>query len=315
MCAADSRPVAALRRAWYGRPVVLPEPIHASRADLDPAVLAALDAPPPAGERRVEADGIPFFARTWGDADRPPLVLVHGVTSSSRIWWRIGPALGVALGRHVVAPDQAGHGRTGHWTGRVAFRDNAASIAAFVRAAGLDRPDLRLVGHSWGGMTAAALPSVGLVPEVTVLLDPPALPLAGIASMLDDPVERRYDTLEEALSAIGTLNPTWPWGDVFMKAESLTQFDVEAVRAVLTRNGDWDGGLAALSDPAAAGACVRLVRGETASGGIVPVDAAEAIGARIGPENVLTVAGGAHSPMRNRIEATTLALIRALRPC
>jgi ribosomal protein S5 len=84
---------------------------------------------------------------------------------------------------------------------------------------------------------------------------------------------------------------------------------------VLTQNGDWDGGLASLRDPAAADACVRLVRGETDAGGIVPVPASEAIGAQIGLENVLTVADGAHSPMRNRVEATMVALIRALTPC
>lgn len=294
--------------------VTLPAPIQASRADLPAAVLAVLDAPPPPGELRIEADGIPFVARTWGDPALPPLVLVHGVTASSRIWWRVGPALGVALGRSVVAPDQAGHGRTGHWAGRVAFRDNAASIAAFVRAAGLDRPGLRVVGHSWGGMTVAALPIAGLVPEVTVLLDPPALPAAEIASMLDDPVEHHYDDVAEALDAIGRHNPTWAWGDVVMKAESLTQFDVEAVRAVLTQNGDWDGGLASLLDPAADGAAIRVVRGETESGGILPLPAAEALAERIGAEHVVTVSGGSHSPMRNRLEATMVALIRALTP-
>jgi pimeloyl-ACP methyl ester carboxylesterase len=94
----------------------------------------------------------------------------------------------------------------------------------------------------------------------------------------------------------------------------LTQFDEGAVRAVLLENGDWDGGLSALAVPEAADARVRLVRGEVARGGLVPDAAAEAFAARIGPENVLTIAGGSHSPMRTRPEATTLALMRALEP-
>jgi pimeloyl-ACP methyl ester carboxylesterase len=294
--------------------VPLPAPIVASIADLPTDVVAVLDAPPEPVDRIVEADGIPFVARTWGDPAAPPLVLVHGVTASSRNFWRIGPALGTALGRYVVAPDQAGHGRTGHWAGRVAFRDNAGSIAAFLRAAELDRPDLRIVGHSWGGMTVAALPAAGVRPEVLVLFDPPAVPLAAIASMLDDPIERHYDDLEQALHAIGGLHPTWPWGDVLAKSEPLTQFDEPAVRDVLTRNGDWDGGLAALRDPAAAAVAVRLVRGEVVHGGLTPDPAAEAIGAAIGPEHVFTIAGGGHSPMRNRVEATVVALLRALEP-
>ena len=294
--------------------MVLPAPIHASAADLPGPVRVALEQPPDGAEGVVEADGIPFATRTWGDPDAPPILLVHGVTSSSRTWWRVGPALAVGMARFIVAVDQAGHGRTGHWAGKVAFRDNAASIAAFVRAAGLLRPELRVVGHSWGGVTAAALPSAGLVPDVTVLLDPPAIPLAAISSMLDDPNERHYDDLAEAVAAIGGLYPTWTYGDVFAKAEALTQFDEAAVRAILTENGDWDGGLAALADPAASRAVVRLIRGEAATGGLVPDPAAEAFAARIGAENVITIAGGPHSPQRTRIEATTLALLRALEP-
>lgn len=294
--------------------MTLPDPIEASRADLPPAVRAVLDDPPAADELVVTAVGIPFVARVWGDPGAAPLLLVHGVTASSRIWWRCGPALAAGLGRRVVAPDQAGHGRTGHWAGGVRFRENAMTIAAFVRAAGLDRSDLRVVGHSWGAMTVAELPAIGLAPEVLVLLDPPALPLAAMASMLHDPIERHYDDVAEASAALGGLYPTWPYGDVAAKAEALSQFDEEAVRAVLVENGDWDGGLGGLSDPAASGLAIRLVRGEPASGGLVPDAAAEAIAARIGKSNVFTVADGAHSPMRTRPEATVRALMRALQP-
>ena len=282
--------------------------------ELSDAVLSALAAPGRPETGVIEANGIPFATRSWGDADRPPLLLVHGVTASSGIWWRHGPALAAGLERRVVAVDQAGHGRTVVWIGHHRFADNAADLVAFVRAAGLDRPDLRVVGHSWGGMTVARFPAVGLRPEVTVLLDPPAIPLAAISSMLDDPVERHYDDLDEAVRAIGGLYPTWGHGDVVAKAEGLTQFDVEAVRAVLTLNGDWDGGLAALADPAAAGAAVRLIRGEPASGGLIPAEAAAAFVRRLGQENVITIPGGSHSPMRQQPERTTFELLRALQP-
>jgi pimeloyl-ACP methyl ester carboxylesterase len=294
--------------------VTLPAPIVASVADLPPAVVATLDRPPPSLDRVVEADGIPYFTRTWGDPGAPPLLLVHGITASSRVWWRVGPALAVALGRHVLAPDQAGHGFTGHWSGGVAFRDNARSIAAFIAAAGLEPAGLRVVGHSWGAMTVAALPIAGAVPEVLVLLDPPAIPLAMIAAMADDPVERHYDTIDEAAAAMGRQNPTWGWGDVIAKAEALTQFDEDGVRAVLTENGDWDGGLSSLADPAAAGATVRVVRGDPATGGLVPDGVAEAFAARLGADRVITIARGAHSPMRDRPEVTVRALAMALEP-
>jgi pimeloyl-ACP methyl ester carboxylesterase len=292
--------------------VALPEPIVATAADLPAAVAAALKDPPDAGVISVEAAGLRFAARTWGHADDAPLLLVHGVTASSLTWWRTGPALAAGLGRRVVAVDQAGHGRTGSWTGHHRFRDNAADVIAFAAAAGIASPELLVVGHSWGAMTAAALPAAGLRPEVIVLLDPPAIPLAALASMMDDPVEHHYDDLSEATAAIGALHPTWPFGDVIGKAEALTQFDQAAVRAVLTENGDWDGGLADLSDPAADGVAFRLIRGEPAFGGLIPDAAAELLAERIGSEHVITIAGGTHSPARLLPEATTMALLRAL---
>ena len=84
------------------------------------AVAAVLAAPADAvdpGRRSVTvAAGIPFSALTWGDPADRPLLLIHGITASARIWWRVGPAL-AASGRRVVAVDLPGHGQTGHWTG------------------------------------------------------------------------------------------------------------------------------------------------------------------------------------------------------
>ena len=47
-------------------------------------------------------------------------------------------------------------------------------------------------------------------------------------------------------------NPTWDEGDVLAKAEAVLEMDFEAARSVLLDNGDWDGGMADLRDPAAA---------------------------------------------------------------
>ena len=280
--------------------------------DLPAAAVAALDDPPEPVARTVEAAGIPFHALAWGDPALPPLLLIHGVTASARIWWRIGPALAAGLDRHVAAVDQAGHGRTGRWTGHWGFRDNASDLASFTEAAGLAHPALAVVGHSWGAMTAAALPAAGLRPDVLVLLDPPTIPAAWIASMLDDPIERRFDDLAEALATVVPGHAAWAYGDVLAKAEGLTQFDAEAVRAILTLNGDWDGGLASLADPAAADIPLRLVRGDPASGGLVPESALPDLAARIGAENIETIPGGGHSPMRLRPLHTLAALLRAL---
>jgi pimeloyl-ACP methyl ester carboxylesterase len=288
-----------------------PAPIHATSGDLPPAVAEAL-AHPMAGRRgTVSAAGIPFATLEWGEAGDPPVVLIHGVTSLAGIWWRIGPGL-AAAGYHVIAIDLPGHGATGTWTGRHRFADTAADLAAFIDAAGLDASELRVVGHSWGALAAAHLPAAGVRPRVLVLLDPPALPVAMMATMTVDPVERHYDDLVEATRAIRSVYPSWSEGDIVAKAEGLATFEESAVRAVLLDNGDWDGGLAALGDPRAAGVAAWLVRGEIATGGMLPDAALPAFAGIIGADHVLTIGGGPHSPQRTHPEATLVALLRAL---
>jgi pimeloyl-ACP methyl ester carboxylesterase len=279
--------------------------------DLPVAVAAALGAPTEGERISVETAGIPWSALAWGDPGARPLLLIHGVTSSAATWWRIGPAL-AATGRRVVAVDLPGHGRTGHWQGHHRFRDNAADVATFVRAAGLEGDELLVIGHSWGAMTAAALPAAGLRPATLVLLDPPALPHAFMAGQVSASDEIRYGDMADAIAAVRAENPDWDDGDIRAKAEALTQLDEDAARSVLLDNGDWDGGLGDLADPASAGIRVWLVRGDPAAGGYVPDAVLPAYSARIGEDHIATIAGAPHSPHRTHAVETTAALLRAL---
>ncbi|MGH2475227.1 MAG: alpha/beta fold hydrolase [Candidatus Limnocylindrales bacterium] len=278
---------------------------------LPPDVAAALAAPTVGRRRSIDAGGILWSALDWGRPTGRPLLLIHGVTSSAAIWWRVGPAL-AASGRHVTAVDLPGHGRTGHWLGHHRFRDNAADVIAFVRETGLDRDGLQVIGHSWGAMTAAALPSEGLCPATIVLLDPPSLPHAVMAAQVEEPTERTYDDLDEAMAAVRATEPTWSDGDVRAKAEALTQLDEAAARAVLLDNGDWDGGLADLQDPAAAGIDIRIVRGDPSTGGYLPDTVLPAFETAIGAGHITTIPGAPHSPQRTHPVETTGALLRAL---
>jgi len=149
----------------------------------------------------VEAAGVPFSALTWGDPSARPLVLVHGVTASAAIWWRVGPAL-AATGRRVVAPDLPGHGRTGHWTGRPQFGHMAIDMVAWIRAAGLDRSGLQVIGHSYGAVVASHLPAAGLRPDTIVLLDPPVMPLDLLTRVGFDPADD-----QPVFGLIGRLDP------------------------------------------------------------------------------------------------------------
>jgi pimeloyl-ACP methyl ester carboxylesterase len=270
-----------------------------------------MSAPTPGERITVEAAGIPWSALVWGEPLGRPLLLIHGVTSSAATWWRLGPAL-AAAGHRVTAVDQAGHGRTGHWLGHHRIRDNARDLVAFAREAGLARDDLQVVGHSWGAVSAAAFPASALRPATLVLLEPPVLPYERIALEASDPTQQPYATYDEALAAIRALEPAWTDGDVRAKAEAVMELDFDAAKAVVLENGDWDGGLRYLREPAAAGIHTWLIRGDPSTGGYVDDEAAQAFGVLIGADHVITIADAPHSPQRTHPAETTAAILQAL---
>src|SRR5687767_1783786 len=100
----------------------------------------------------VQANDTRLAYLEWGTEGRP-LVLLHGITSSARTWWRAAPAL-VAQGYHVYALDLPGHGESDE-TGDHRIENIAALVAAALRA--LDLAGAVLIGHSWGGAMALAL--------------------------------------------------------------------------------------------------------------------------------------------------------------
>ena len=293
--------------------------LRATAADLPPAVARALAKPSGPRLGSIDAGGHRWAFRAWGEENLPPLLLIHGVTSDGGTFWRIGPAL-AASGRSVVAVDLPGHGLTGGWRGRHAFRETAEDLVAFITAARLaerggagEAAPLAVLGHSWGGMVAAALPAVGLRAASLILLDPPALPVAAMEALTRDPQEQPYPDIETAFAATRAAEPLWSDGDVRAKAEGLTRFHVEAVRSILVDNGDWDAGLAHLPIGIAAGVPVWIIRGEERSGGMIPEAWVARLEEVIGTGHVVTIAEAPHSPHRLYPEATVLAILRALR--
>jgi pimeloyl-ACP methyl ester carboxylesterase len=285
--------------------------LTATADDLPPAVAAALSNPAPGERGSVDVEGMIWPTTSWGAASDPPVLLVHGVTSNGGIWWRVAPAL-AAPRRRVVAVDMPGHGGTAKGPRPHLFAATAAELVAFVHAAGLDVPNLAVVGHSWGGMVAASLPAAGLAPRTLILLDPPFLTHARMVSLTEQPTERTYESLDEAVAAVRLANPGWIEGDVQAKARALTEFDGDLVLAVLRGNGNWDSGMTALGHPNAARSSVWLIRGDWRTGGYIPDSKVPAIERQLGADHVITIPGAPHSPQRTHPEATILAILRAL---
>ncbi len=94
---------------------------------------------------------------SWGEEGRPLAVLVHGVTASSRTWWRVSPWF-AENGWRAVAVDLRGHGKSPRAAYGLGVEDLAGDLYGTMAA--LLGPEERvdvLLGHSLGALAALAL--------------------------------------------------------------------------------------------------------------------------------------------------------------
>ena len=130
----------------------------------------------------------------WGDASRPALVCLHGVTSHGRHFTRLAERLSGRF--HVVALDLRGHGGS-PWEPPWNLEQHVADV---LEAAPLE--PAAWLGHSFGGRVAyeAAAAAPGRV-ERLVLLDPAIRipPHVGIAAAENARRDRSYVSFDEGI--------------------------------------------------------------------------------------------------------------------
>jgi pimeloyl-ACP methyl ester carboxylesterase len=206
---------------------------------------------------------VPALAtRSWGD-DGPLVVLAHGVTSSSRTWWRVGPAL-AGRGFRVLAVDLRGHGASPRTVAGLALSDLADDVAETVTG-----PVDLLVGHSLGALVSLEL--VGRRPGFArrlVLEDPPgprSVDWAGVADGIE--ADTRWAVTDPAglRRELEAANPAWPPGEAERRVADLTDCDGKAIAAALRPGIPFD--LPALL--AAAGLPVLMILADEALGSIL----------------------------------------------
>jgi pimeloyl-ACP methyl ester carboxylesterase len=168
----------------------------------------------------------------------PLLVLVHGITSSSRTWERVLPLL--AERHKVLAPDLLGHGSSAKPRGDYSLGAYASGLRDLLVA--LDEPPATVVGHSLGGGIAmqlayqfperverlALVASGGLGTEVNLLLRAATLP--GSEYVL--PLLLRRELRNAAGSVAGFLGRLgWqPSADLVGMAEGLVSLGDDGAR-------------------------------------------------------------------------------------
>lgn len=129
-------------------------------------------------EMQLDIHGMRFFAQEWGAPDQLPVLALHGWLDNSASFYALAPRL---QNLHVVAVDLAGHGRSEHRPGQMAYTpwDDINDLLAIADQLGWKR--FAFLGHSRGAiigtLTAGAFPErilcLGLVEG---LLPEPGLP-------------------------------------------------------------------------------------------------------------------------------------------
>jgi len=137
-----------------------------------------------AGRETIEIHGQPVTFHRFGQG--PAILLLHGITSSSRTWKAITPRL--SRDYTVIAPDLLGHGHSAKPEGDYTLGGYASGIRDLLLALGI--PKVTVVGHSLGGGVAmqfayqfpqrvsrlALVSTGGIGPEVNPLLRAATLP-------------------------------------------------------------------------------------------------------------------------------------------
>jgi pimeloyl-ACP methyl ester carboxylesterase len=156
----------------------------------------------------------------WGNADRPPLLLLHGGRDHCRSWDWVAADLRRSF--HLFAPDLRGHGDSAWAIGSTySMIDYVLDVAALLKT--LDRFPITIIAHSLGA--SVALQYAGIYPDrvsrlvaIEGLGPPPGFnkPASAAARMLQwvremQALARRhpkpYASLDEAVSRMQEANP------------------------------------------------------------------------------------------------------------
>ncbi len=163
-------------------------------------------------DRIVTVGELKLNVREWGMDGKPPLLLVHGLASSSHMFDLLAPLL--ADDYHVISYDQRGHGLSDKPDSGYDFATIAADLERLVDALDLRDAPLTLVGHSWGASTAlyyAATRSSQV--RRAILLDGALRPVRDHFASLDAmaPPQRVHWPLEDVKRMIreNWLGPAW----------------------------------------------------------------------------------------------------------
>ena len=208
--------------------------------------------------------------RSWGEEGHPLAVLVHGVSASSRTWWRVGPWF-AQKGWYAVAVDLRGHGDSPRAAYGLTLDDLAEDLHETIL--GLPGPAGRidvLLGHSLGALAVLKLREKhGHLGERLVLEEPPGsenIDFDEVARMLESDAARAREAPEEMKREQLEQNPSWTEEDAAYNVAGLRDFDAGPIAEAMRNDLRYD--LSALVGPIEVP--TLLVLGSEAQGSALP---------------------------------------------
>ncbi len=158
-------------------------------------------------DKFIALNGLRFHYLDYGNADAPPLILLHGLTSTAHSWDKFAGEMRDRF--HIVALDQRGHGET-EWASDYSIERMIEDVDAFARTLRLSR--FALVGLSMGGRNAYAYAAQHpqTVERLAIIDIGPDIPVAG-AQRIRDYLMLASDVFNDAEEAFQRLRATNPY--------------------------------------------------------------------------------------------------------
>ena len=259
----------------------------------------------------VSVDGVKIhYYRT--SEEKPPLVLLHGLTDNGLCWERL--ALKLENLYDLVLIDARGHGLSDAPESGYHPEDHAADVAAVISELGLQTP--ALIGHSMGAMTAivAAANYPHLIGGV-LLEDPPLLDQAWLeeeaaarsAEWRDRILSLRQKPLDELIELGRSKNPAWQENELFQWAKAKQQARPGAALTVSAAHTSWRQVIQNVACPA------LLITGDVQSGAIITPAVAQEAAGLMKNCSLAYIAGAGHSIRREQYHAYEEAVMSFLR--
>jgi len=176
---------------------------------------------PQTQDRFVTANSLKLHYLDWGNADAPPMLLLHGLCGNAHYWDFF--AQGMRNDYHILALDQRGHGDSS-WAESYGPRDYVLDLEVFATTLELD--DIVLIGHSMGGINAIiyAARHPEQISQLVIVDIGPEITAAGVERMEKERASEpeAFNSEEEAIKYMKQLQPRY--SEVFVRHQARYAF-------------------------------------------------------------------------------------------